>query len=412
LKETDNSSTPLTLPDAVKLAIELLQKNELPRAEAILTAVLNADPNSADALHFLGILRGQQGRGQEALALLRKAVAVAPDYAEAHYNLGNVLRALGLRDEAHDAFRRTLALAPDMPEAHLNIADLLRRSGRREEAVTFYVRALELEPTLAEAHFQLGKTYYRLGRMQEAAAAFRAWQRIDPSNPVAQHMVAATGGVTPPERASDGYLRCEFDDFADTFEEVMKELRYRAPEHVAAALARHLAPRRQLDVLDAGCGTGLVAALVRPWARHITGVDLSTVMIEHASQRGRFDELIVSELTAFLQTTDKRFDLVVSADTFIYFGSLSAVFRGAGRVLRDGGHFIFSIEHLREESFGPGYFLHPHGRYSQTESYVRRCVEEAGLSVVEVSPQVIRLELKDPVEGLIVTAVKRADRKV
>ena len=406
MAETDDNPAELTLPEAVKLAIELLQQDELPRAEGILAAVLNADPASADALHFMGILRGQQGRGQEALALLRQAVAVAPDYAEAHYNLGNVLRALGMRDEAHEAFRRTIALAPDMPEAHLSMADLLRRSGRRAEAVPFYARALELAPTLAEAHFQLGKTFYRLGRMREAAAAFQAWQRIDPANPVAQHMVAATGGVMTPQRASDGYLRAEFDDFADTFEEVMKELRYNAPEGVAAALARHVAPRRQLDVLDAGCGTGLVAALVRPWARHLTGVDLSTVMVEHASASGRFEEVIVAELTSFLETTDKRFDLIVSADTFIYFGSLSAVFRGAGRVLREGGHFIFSIEHLQDVSCSRGYFLHPHGRYSQSESYVRQCLEEAGLSVVEVSPQVIRLELKDPVAGLIVTAVK------
>jgi predicted TPR repeat methyltransferase len=404
--EEIQTATQMTLPEAVKLAGGLLDEHRLSEAERILAAVLQAAPQSVDGLHFMGLLRCQQGRAQEAIELIRTAVSLAPQYAEAHFNLGNILRAMGRGAEAQEAFGRTIELAPEMPEPCLSMADLLRRAGQRAEAVPSYLQALHLDPTLAEAHFQLGKIYYRLGRPSEAAATFRNWLASDPGNPVAQHMVGATGGPVIMDRASDGYVRCEFDDFADTFEEVMTTLGYDAPQQLADALAELVKPQEQLDVLDGGCGTGLVGAGVRPWARHLIGVDLSTGMIEHAGERGIYDELIVAELTAFVESTSSRFDLVVSADTFIYFGDLSAIFRGVGRCLRHGGYFIFSAEHLRDETVECGYLLQPHGRYSQSERYIRRCLADAGLTVVNVTQSIIRLELKEPVEGLIVTAMK------
>ena len=394
----------MTLPEAVKLAMRLLEQNRLAEAEAIFAAVLNADPHCADALHFMGILRCRQERADEAVALIRQAIAAAPDYAEAHHNLGNILRAMGRFQEAQDAFGRMIELAPNLSEAHLNLADVLRRSGHGVEALPFYVRALELEPTLAEAHFQLGRTYYRLGMMPQGAAAFRKWLEMEPDNPVARHMVAACGGAITPARASDGYVRCEFDDFADTFDDVMTKIGYNAPEHLATAIATHIQPSGPLDILDAGCGTGRCGALVRRWSRRLTGVDLSPAMLEQAGKRNVYSELVEAELTAFLEHTDRKFDLILSADTFIYFGSLSAVFRGVGRCLRPGGYFVFSVEHHEAETCNEGFFLHPHGRYSQREGYVRQCLQESGLTVDGIEPATIRLELKEPVAGLIVTA--------
>ncbi|HET6251511.1 MAG TPA: tetratricopeptide repeat protein [Tepidisphaeraceae bacterium] len=402
-----SSPTPraLSLPDAVALAARLLDENRLAEAEQILAAVLNADANSPDGLHFMGILRCRQNRADEGIALIRQAIAVAPTYAEAHHNLGNIYRALGRPAEALESFRRAIELAPDIAESHLNVADLLRRSGKRAEAVAFYRRALELDPGLSEAHFQLGKIYHRLSRPLDAAATFRNWQSLDPANPVARHMVEATAGTKTMDRASDGYIRCEFDDFADTFDDVMATLNYNGPQQIAAALAMLTEPQKDLRVLDAGCGTGLTGQAVAPWARHLAGVDLSPAMIERARQRGGYDELVISELTAFLQTTSSTFDLAISADTFIYFGVLSEVFRGVARCLKPAGHFIFTVEHLKDGG-NDRFLLNPAGRYSHRESYVRTCLEEAGLTFLRVTEETVRLELTEPVAGLTVTAAK------
>ena len=72
------------------------------------------------------------------------------------------------------------------------------------------------------------------------------------------------------------------------------------------------------------------------------------------------------------------------------------MFRGIGRCLRPGGHFVFSAEHHEAETAAAGYFLHPHGRYSHREGYVRQCLQEAGLAAIEIERKTIRMELKEP----------------
>ena len=92
-----------------------------------------------------------------------------------------------------------------------------------------------------------------------------------------------------------------------------------------------------LDVLDAGCGTGLCGPLLAPYARRLVGVDLSERMLDQARARDVYDELVKGELTEYLAASAGTFDAIVSADTLVYFGPLEAVAEAAERALRPGG---------------------------------------------------------------------------
>ena len=46
-----------------------------------------------------------------------------------------------------------------------------------------------------------------------------------------------------------------------------------------------LSPAKALDILDAGCGTGLCGPLLAPYARRLVGVDLSDGMLKHAREK-------------------------------------------------------------------------------------------------------------------------------
>lgn len=93
---------------------------------------------------------------------------------------------------------------------------------------------------------------------------------------------------------------------------------------------------RGLDMLDAGCGTDLCGPLLRAQARRLVGVDLSSGMVAKARARVGYDELVVAQLTAYLQVHSDAYDVVVSTDTLIYFGDLSPVFAAALGALRPG----------------------------------------------------------------------------
>jgi predicted TPR repeat methyltransferase len=358
----------------------------------------------------------------EAEVCWRRALELKPDSVRTHNNLGVALKQRGKLDEALASYRRALELKPDYAEAYNNLANALWEEGKIPEAEACWRRTIELRPDCTDAYSNLGMMLYERKRLAEAADILKQWLRYAPENPVARHMVAAFTGQDVPARAADEYVRSSFDHFARTFDVKLQRLDYRAPDLVMAAVAEALGdPRGELEVLDAGCGTGWCGPLLRPYARRLTGVDLSPAMIEQARARQVYDDLIVGELTAHLEAAAGRYDLVASADTLVYFGDLKPVAAAAAGALRSGGLLIFTVEkadpalhtlRVREPRYAKrdeyeGFVLQPHGRYCHTEDYVRRTLTEAGLTVRELAPGILRKEMGLPVQGIVASARKR-----
>jgi predicted TPR repeat methyltransferase len=162
---------------------------------------------------------------------------------------------------------------------------------------------------------------------------------------------------------------------------------------------------KSLDVLDAGCGTGLCGPLVAPYARRLVGLDLSAPMIAQARARNVYDELVKRELTAYLCESTAAFDAIVSADTLVYFGLLEDVVAAAANALRPGGRLIFTVEELNGAGSGAGYAISPTGRYRHARAYVERVLASASLRP-EIESAELRLEAGEPVAGLVVRGTK------
>jgi predicted TPR repeat methyltransferase len=195
-----------------------------------------------------------------------------------------------------------------------------------------------------------------------------------------------------------------FDSFAESFDSVLKKLDYRAPALVTEAVKVAVGETDgTLDILDAGAGTGLCGPLLRPLARRLVGVDLSPKMLAKAEGRGVYDVLDAGELTGYMRERTAAFDVVVSADTLVYFGDLAEVLAAAAAALRPGGHLVFTLEEDADE--GPqGYQLKPHGRYGHSERYARRALVAAGFENLVVGRVIPRLENQVPVQGLLIAA--------
>lgn len=411
----------------------------LDEAEAQYLEILAEAPDLAEAMRYLGILRHQQGHSDEGIAWLQRAVAVQPsaaahndlgnilvqrgelqaageaflaavelDSADPNHwnNLGSVLQRLERPADAEEAYRGALAADPRFAPALNNLGELYSALGQPEVAAEYYCRAYILPPLDGKPGEMLGIAYYRLGDIPAAAAAYRQWAEAEPDNPRAQHMYAACLGGSGPARASDAFVEKTFDAYADDFENrLVGTLGYCGPRLVAHMLERFAAPTRSLSVLDGGCGTGLCGPVLAPYAAYLSGVDLSANMLAKARARDCYDNLEKSELGAHLAVHPDSYDLIVMADTVIYFGDLAPLFAAAVGALRPGGLLVFTTETCDDDL---GYRITPSGRYHHAPRYVATLLEQAGCPVLAMQAETLRQEFGTPVAGVIVAARRTA----
>ena len=337
-----------------------------------------------------------EGQPGEAEALYRGILSRQPRHLAAQRGLAEALFALGRTEDAAATQRDMQA---QEAENLCKVANMALKHGRLKAAITCFERALKLESDSREAVWGLAGAWQGRRNLKKALGWYQRLLELSPGSPVAEHMVAALGDGPKPPQASDDYVRALFDRLAEDFDrKLLEELKYRGPELLLEAVTVVLpgsAPR--LDILDLGCGTGLVGLQFRPLARRLEGVDLSPKMIEHARARGIYDAIWAAELTAAMEAMNEKFDLLVAADVFIYLGDLEQVFAAAAGALRPGGFLAFTVEWRRR----PGYKLTGSGRYTHNPAYVRRCAKAAGFREVSGTEAEIRHELRKPVKGYV-----------
>jgi predicted TPR repeat methyltransferase len=429
----------LTVDEAIALAIQLQKQHHLAEAKLIYAGVLEVAPQHQDALHYTGLLAHQEGRTEEAIDLIGQSLALSPNQADWHSNLGIVLQSDGRLEEAIAEYERAITIDPGHANAHSNLGVLLRAAGRPEEAETAYRTAIRLCPDHVDAYTNLGVllngrnrakeasecfckaitlrpghpdarrllalAHCMIGEVDEAVKVLEEWLADEPGEPIAQHMLAASTGAGVPPRASNAFVEKTFDAFAASFEAKLQSLAYRAPDLVVATLAdAGISADRRLEILDIGCGTGLCGTLLRPYASRLVGVDLSAKMLALARKKDVYTDLQQCELTEFLRARPDAFDVMVSADTLVYFGDLREFCDAAAGALRPSGTLVFTLEHAMGET-DVDYRLELHGRYSHGVAYVQRVLAKAGLTAEAESAE-LRNEAGAPVAGLVVRATK------
>ena len=459
MNSDDAPCNPATAPLGAWLiqARDWRSKGNFTEAQALCQRILAIQPGHAETLTFLGTLLQQRGQSVQAEQAIRQAIRVAPANAAAHTGLGVVLAAQQRLPEAITAFTQAIRLQPRDATAYVALGEAFQALGRLPEAVAIWRQAGALRPTDAQTHYLLGAALakldrdeeamtalqaahegnpahdptltllttllHRYGRIEEArnligAAVFRRggtaralnllqhWRTLMPDDPVTRHRLAAWFGQETPMQATGAYVTDLFDRYADSFDHDLGRLGYRAPELLIEAVATVLGPpARTLEVLDAGCGTGLCGPLLRPYAQRLAGVDLSPGMVEKARERGDYDELTVAELTAFLREQPARYDLIASADTLVYFGDLEPVLTAAATALRPGGWLAFTVEQAEDEATPAGFRLNRSGRYSHTANYMQRTLAATGLlAPCRITNIILRQEENTPVNGYAVLA--------
>jgi predicted O-linked N-acetylglucosamine transferase (SPINDLY family) len=134
--------------DLLRGAVAAHQVGDGAQAERLYRLVLAKEKRNPDALHFLGLLRAENGRLDEAAQLLAKAVRANPKSADIAANLGRILSLLGRHHDALQTYEKALAVDPDHPAALINCAGTLLTLHLPAKALPLLDRLLRRQPSL------------------------------------------------------------------------------------------------------------------------------------------------------------------------------------------------------------------------------------------------------------------------
>jgi protein O-GlcNAc transferase len=171
-------------------ALDHHRAGRLAEAETLYRQILRENPRHAEALHLLGALAAQTGRGEAAVDLIRQAVAIEPNFPEALGNLGKILLDLGRPEEAMAACRQAIAVNPGYADAYSKLGMALRERGQAEEAIAAFGQAIDLDPGHAEAWCNLGVALRDKGQLEAAMAAHRKTIALNPNIAEAHYNLA------------------------------------------------------------------------------------------------------------------------------------------------------------------------------------------------------------------------------
>jgi predicted TPR repeat methyltransferase len=345
------------------------QAGKFEEAQRNLEEAVRLNPLLAGAFCMRGIALMRLKRHPEALLCFDRALSLSPGFVEALSNRATALLELNRSDEALSAFDAVLAVDPQHAKSWNNRGNALADAKRYEDALASYDRALAIQPDFAEAKDNRVNVLFALHRMARCPPAL---------------------------------IRTLFDNYCSYYESAMVEgLGYRSHLHLRSLAERVFPPTAPpWRILDLGCGTGLVGDVFKDLARggRLDGIDISPKMIEAARQRGIYDDLVLGDLETVLKAPGRCYDLVLAADTLVYFGDLAPTFAGVMERLEHGGYFLFAVESKE----GEGWKQTPADRFCHSEAYLRAEAVRAGFAFVDILPCLLRREKNEPVAGFAV----------
>ncbi len=422
----------------LKKATRLHQKQRFSGAAKLYQSVLKSEPKNVDALHFYGLLHHHRGESQKAAEMILAAIGINPDYADAYLNLGNIYLSVADLTSAQKCYEKALELSPTNIGVATNLGILHKYKGDLDKSEAYLEAVVKSSPNLSASYINLANTQFVMKKGDEAIANYhhaitlapedtavysiavkscnylkqpdkafeflKLWQKIDKNHPGVKHLSAAMSGTDVPKRASDAYVETTFDAYADRFESSLARLEYCGPALLGESLKK-IYPNNTtgLNILDAGCGTGLAHEHLKPYAKKLVGMDLSSKMLEKARTKKSYDQLICSSLEKGINKYEAYFDLIACMDTFVYFGDLNLVFKRIHKALASGGRFVFTTERFDADG---DYQLCHHGRYVHAKEYLKTELARCDFKILEINTCVTRKEFGEDVNGWLVMAHK------
>jgi len=168
--------------DEFKKGLERLNKNDFAGGLNHFKKAIEIYPGYSEAYYHLGVVEAKQGRATEAMEAFRKAIDLnGGNYAWAEVGVWFLLCQQGKPEEAEAIVRRGLQEDKNSPEGHVVLGMTLLRLNRLEEAEQNAHEALEQKPNSAEAYLVLSDVYALRGEFRAQLEALDIYLKLQPN---------------------------------------------------------------------------------------------------------------------------------------------------------------------------------------------------------------------------------------
>ncbi|MEE3002866.1 MAG: methyltransferase domain-containing protein, partial [Pseudomonadota bacterium] len=288
-----------------------------------------------------------------------------------------------------------------------NIGVVYNYKGLYSDALSYFEKCLTIEDEHYNSIANIAVIYLKKNMPSEAKFYFRKALNIKPDDEQNIYMLAALEGNQEKFKAAPpSYITDLFDQYANTFEQHLEKiLQYKAPKIIYETLVKFndIENCKNLDICDVGCGTGLMAEELKQHSKKLIGVDLSSKMLEKASVKKLYTDLVESDISVYLSQHKLEFDYIIAADVVPYFGDISVLLQSVFGALKNEGYFVFSIE----QCFKTNYQLQTNGRFKHSREYIKSLSNENMFNLKACTERSTRKEGNNEIPCLIFVLQKQ-----
>jgi predicted TPR repeat methyltransferase len=343
-------------------------------------------------------------RPKEALDACNQAASADPKLLGA-IELAVILgRRLGEAAIPEALLRKAHASAPNNLSIWLGLGRFLSRH-KKEESIAWLDKVLSADSKNLDALITLASVHFELGDTAAANDVISRAEAIDRENPLVVFQGSRIRGESNTQIPA-ALVRNLFDEYADRFDShLVGVLKYRLPLVVADKIRARF-PDAKLNLLDLGCGSGLLGRALGKINGYFVGVDLSEKMLQKAAEIGTYSRLHVAEIVDALTATDaSEYEVIAANEVINYVANPEPFIQQSFRVLRPNGVLYFSCEQAGVDE--PDVVLRADSqRYAHRDDYITALCEKHGFVGVEIEKQALRTDHEKPVYGYLVTANK------
>lgn len=365
---------------------------------------LALNPDDANSQHEAGVCYLQIKQYTKAVSKFLKVIDLEPEHTEAYYHLANTYLAMGRYTLAKSYYLKQLHYAK-LIECYFNVGVLHERESRHQDAITFFKSCLEINPNYTPALQNIASSYLQINRIDLAINHYEKLHKLDQDNLEYQHILSALKQTQTPENAPEEYIQNLFNHYAPHYNTHMQDyLNYQVPKKIFELLRTfHFLTKPLEHIIDLGCGSGLSGQVLHTYTSALTGIDLSSKMLDEAKKTGVYNHLVCGNIQDGLKKIHTA-DGVIASDVFSYLGDLNQLFNDVFNILTINGFFCFTIE----KTYQFPYILQKSIRYAHHKKYIYKLAKLHQFDIITYENIQLRKHHHRHIEGYLFLLKKPA----